>query len=64
MHLLNIDSITAKFYGEMISALYKKGKPLPTNDVWIAATAKQHNLTLISRDGHFKEIDGINLKKW
>ncbi|HXL56488.1 MAG TPA: type II toxin-antitoxin system VapC family toxin [Chitinophagaceae bacterium] len=62
--VLNIDSVTAKYYREMISVLYKKGKPLPTNDVWIVATAKQHNLTLISRDRHFKEIDGINVKNW
>jgi tRNA(fMet)-specific endonuclease VapC len=62
--VLNIDSTTAKYYGEIISALYKKGKPLPTNDVWIAATAKQHNLTLISQDKHFKEIDGISFNNW
>jgi len=44
--------------------LYKKGKPIATNDVWIAATVKQYGLTLISRDNHFKEIDNILTEAW
>ena len=39
----------------------RKGKTIPENDIWIAAIAKQHGLTLISRDGHFKEIDGLSV---
>jgi tRNA(fMet)-specific endonuclease VapC len=62
--VLDIDSTTAKHYGEIVAILYKKGKPIPSNDVWIAASAAQHNLTLISRDKHFKEIDGIMIKQW
>lgn len=62
--VIDIDSSTAKIYGELIAALYKKGKPLPTNDVWIAACAKQHNFILITRDKHFDEIDRIKLKSW
>ena len=62
--VLNIDSGTAKYYGEAIAALYKKGKPLPVNDVWIAATALQHNLTLVTRDNHFNEIEELKTKAW
>lgn len=62
--VLNIDSVTAKNYGEAIAALYKKGKPLPVNDVWIAATALQHNLTLVTRDNHFNEIEELKTKAW
>lgn len=62
--VLNIDSFTAQFYGEIVASLYKKGKPLPTNDIWIAATAKQHNLTLVSKDKHFKEISSIVFQHW
>ena len=62
--VLDADSTTAKYYGEIMAALYKKGKPVPTNDAWIAAAAMQHNLTLISRDKHFTEIRGITLKTW
>jgi tRNA(fMet)-specific endonuclease VapC len=62
--VLNIDGLTAKYYGETIAALYKKGKPIPTNDVWIAALALQHGFRLITTDGHFKEINGLQIKKW
>jgi len=44
--------------------LFKKGKPIPTNDVWIAAIAKHHKLTIITKDKHFKEIEGITVKYW
>jgi tRNA(fMet)-specific endonuclease VapC len=62
--LINIDNETAKLYGEIVSKLYKKGKPIPTNDIWIAASAKQHGFTLITRDKHFKEIEDIDIKHW
>jgi tRNA(fMet)-specific endonuclease VapC len=62
--VLDADSNTAKHYGEMMAALYKKGKPVPTNDVWIAAVALQHDLTLVTRDKHFQEIEGLQLKAW
>lgn len=61
---IDIDSTTAQFFGEITADLYKKGKPIPTNDVWIAATVKQYNLTLVSRDKHFKEIDDILIESW
>ncbi len=62
--VMDIDKATAKIYGELIAALYKKGKPLPTNDVWIAACAKQHDLTLVTRDKRFDEIANLKLKSW
>lgn len=62
--VLDADSETAMYYGEMMAALYKKGKPVPTNDVWIAAIAKQYELTVITKDKHFKEIEGISIKHW
>ena len=62
--VLNSDRVTAKYYGEIVSNLYKKGKPLPINDVWIAAAAMQYNLTLVTRDKHFNEIQGLKIKAW
>jgi tRNA(fMet)-specific endonuclease VapC len=62
--VLNADRSTAKHYGTLIANLYKKGIPIPTNDVWIAAIAIQHKLTLITLDKHFNEIEGLKLKKW
>ena len=49
---------------EIIATLYKKGKPIPTNDVWIAAMAKQHGFTLITRDKHFNEIEDLIIRNW
>ena len=43
--IISVDEETSKYYGEIVASLYKKGKPIPTNDVWIAAIAKQHELT-------------------
>jgi tRNA(fMet)-specific endonuclease VapC len=39
--------------------LLKKGKPIPENDIWIAAVAKQHTLRLFTNDAHFSAIEGI-----
>ena len=62
--ILHCDAKTARLYGKIKNNLRRKGHPIPENDIWIAAIAFQHNLTLISRDKHFKEIDGLTLKKW
>jgi len=37
---------------------------IPENDIWIAAIAVQHNLTLVSRDGHFNEIENLKVIAW
>ena len=57
--VLPCDTATAKYYGEVKVDLRKKGKPVPENDVWIAAIARQHELALLTRDGHFQEIDNL-----
>ncbi|WP_025775162.1 type II toxin-antitoxin system VapC family toxin [Neomoorella thermoacetica] len=62
--ILGCDKNTAKYYGRIKSNLKQKGKPIPENDIWIAAVAFQHNLTLVTRDTHFKEIDGLVLENW
>jgi tRNA(fMet)-specific endonuclease VapC len=62
--VLNVDKETSKYYGETIAMLYKKGKPKPTNDVWIAAIAMHNNLTLVTNDNHCKEIESIKLEMW
>ncbi len=56
-----IDFDTADFYAQILNELRKNGTPIPTNDIWIAATAFQNGLKLFTRDSHFKKIPGINL---
>ncbi|GEA19149.1 ribonuclease VapC2 [Moorella sp. E306M] len=62
--ILACDKNTAKYYGRIKNNLKKKGKPIPENDIWIAAVALQHNLILVSRDTHFKEIDDLTMETW
>ena len=62
--IVDINEETAKYYGEITSALFKKGKPIPSNDIWIAATARQYGYTLVTRDKQFKEIDDVAIKHW
>ncbi len=59
--VLNIDENTSGFYSTVFHQLKKSGKPIPTNDLWIAASALQHQLALFSRDGHFEYVNNINL---
>ncbi len=63
-NILNCDEITGKYYGQIKKELRDNGNPIPENDIWIAALAKQHNLELVTRDKHFKKIDKINVIKW
>jgi len=52
---VSCDLATARVYGEIKTALRRLGRPLPENDIWIAAIAIQHGLTLVSRDAHFDQ---------
>ncbi len=62
--ILVCDTETAQFYGQIKNALKIKGRPIPENDMWIAAVAIQHDLILASRDAHFSEINGLRLEAW
>ncbi len=62
--VLHLDIETTKCYGDIKAALRKRGKPIPENDIWIAAIAQRYQLTLVTRDKHFKEIETISLKSW
>ena len=53
---LPVDGETGRIFGEMLIDLRRKGRPLPTNDIWIAATAAQSGATVLTFDEHFREI--------
>ncbi|MAT72173.1 MAG: VapC toxin family PIN domain ribonuclease [Planctomycetaceae bacterium] len=57
------DEETARHYAEIAADLRRQGSPIPTNDIWIAAQALQHNLTLDTRDEHFRKVPGLKLWK-
>jgi tRNA(fMet)-specific endonuclease VapC len=62
--VLVCDDETARHYGIIRYALLRKGRPIPENDIWIAASARQHRLTLATRDGHFDYVDGLLIEQW
>jgi len=61
VRLYGIDEDTAEFYADILNRLCKKGKQIPTNDIWIASVARQHGLQLYTSDRHFKYISGLIL---
>lgn len=64
VQVLSCDAVTARVYGQIKDQLRSKGRPIPENDIWIAAVALQYGLPLATRDDHFKEIDGLRTERW
>jgi tRNA(fMet)-specific endonuclease VapC len=62
--IVDVDNETAKTYGRLKQEQNKKGKLVPDNDLWIAATALRNGLTLVTRDQHFTWIDKLSLEQW
>ena len=62
--ILLIDTGTVQPYAEIRSELKMSGKPMPSNDVWIAALARQHNLPVVTRDSHFSHVSAIQRLVW
>ena len=57
--LVEIGSVTADRYSRIATALRVKGRPIPSNDVWIAAHAMETGADLVSADRHFEHVEGI-----
>lgn len=57
--LLPVSLATADRFGRISAALRRKGRPLPTNDVWIAAHTMESGAELLSFDDHFAGVDGL-----
>ncbi len=62
--ILVCDAEIARQYGEVKNNLRLKGRPLLENDVWIAALALQHDLTLVTRDAHFQDVESLKTAAW
>jgi tRNA(fMet)-specific endonuclease VapC len=62
--VLFVDQNTCKHYGFIKVLLRKKGKPIPENDIWIAAISLQYNLVLVTRDNHFNAIETLSTERW
>ena len=62
--VLDIQEPTTHYYADLVLELKRKGKPIPTNDIWIAALCRQHSLPLLSRDRHFDVVAGNKRIEW
>ncbi len=62
--VLSLEIDTARSYGDIKDRLRQKGKPIPENDIWIAALALQHDLILATRDEHFGDVENLKIEKW
>ncbi len=62
--VLEVSEQTTHHYAAIGIELKQAGKPIPTNDLWIAALCRQHGLPLLSRDGHFDAVSGIQRLDW
>jgi len=62
--VLVCDTETARWYGAIKSGLREMGRPIPENDIWIAAIAQQHGLILVTRDAHFSEVERLKIGAW
>ncbi len=57
--IVDIDLSTSERYAAIVDALNRAGTPIPTNDVWIAASAMQHGLRVLTLDKHFLRVPQI-----
>jgi tRNA(fMet)-specific endonuclease VapC len=61
VQVYQITEITADCYALIYASLRRKGQPIPTNDLWIAASALEHGAAILTLDAHFKHIEGLRV---
>ena len=59
VNIIPVDQETTRHYANIYKQLRQKGRPIPDNDMWIAATALQHCCAVYTYDKHFSQIDGL-----
>ena len=62
VELVTVSRQVARLFGDIYAALRNKGAPIPTNDIWIAACCKAVGGTLLTADGHFRQVDQIETR--
>lgn len=64
VRVLDIIEETSRVYATIRAELKQAGTPIPANDAWIAALCRQHALPIMSRDGHFDSVSGLQRVDW
>ena len=54
--ILDVTEETAERYAVILNSLWRTGTPIPTNDIWIAASAMEHGLRLVTTDDHYQKV--------
>ena len=62
--ILPIIDATTLHYATLRTVLKKRGRPIPANDVWIAALALQHRMPVLTRDEHFDHVPEVKCVTW
>jgi predicted nucleic acid-binding protein len=60
--LVDITEDTAERYAVILNSLWRAGTPIPTNDIWIAASAMEHGLEVLTTDDHYQKVSQILVK--
>jgi tRNA(fMet)-specific endonuclease VapC len=61
VYVAKVSEATTSIYAELVAELKRKGKPIPTNDIWIAAITLEQRARLLTLDAHFSNIEGLIL---
>lgn len=56
VEILEVDAEASRHYADIVADLRRAGTPLPTSDIWIAATAARHGAAVLTCDEHFERI--------
>ena len=64
VEILSADLSTVEHYADVRLELRRAGTPIPANDIWIAALARQHDLPILSQDRHFDMVSGLSRIDW
>ena len=63
LHVVSLDQETAECYAVIVNTLRTAGTPIPTNDVWIAASAMQYGLAILTADDHFQRVRQVRVQQ-
>ena len=59
VNVVDVTEETAERYGVILNSLWKAGTPIPTNDIWIAASAMEHGLQILTTDAHYQKVTQV-----
>jgi tRNA(fMet)-specific endonuclease VapC len=60
--VLDVTEETAERYAVILNSLWRAGTPIPTNDIWIAASAMEHGLRLVTTDDHYQKVPQVMIE--